>query len=190
MVILDKGKTELNRWLTNLKQSFNNIEQPEIDMILYSDASLKGWGAALDNQSTGGNWSSEESKNHINVLEMKAALFALKSFASRLIGKHVKIMIDNTTAVYVINNMGTSHNDKCNAITVAIWEYCMAKQIYITAAHLHGSTNIVADRESRLCYREAEWMLNSNYLKTALLELEFQPEIDLFASRQNKQFTN
>lgn len=97
---------------------------------------------------------------------------------------------DKTTAVYVVNNMGNSHNDKCNAITVAIWEYCMAEQIYITAAHLRGSTNIVADRESRICYREAEWMLNSNYLKTALLELEFQPEIDLFASRLNKQFTN
>ena len=54
MVISEKGKTELNWWLINLKQSFNNIEQPPIDTILYSDASLKGWVAALDNQSMGG----------------------------------------------------------------------------------------------------------------------------------------
>ena len=121
---------------------------------------------------------------------MRAALLELESFASKIKGKHVKIMIDNTTAVYIISNMGTNHNDKCNAITVAIWEYCMTKQIYLTAAHLPGSTNIVADRESRICYREAGWMLNSEYLKTALLELGFEPEIDLFASRLNTQFAN
>jgi hypothetical protein len=36
---------------------------------------------------------------------MKAALFALKSFAPKLTGKHVKLMVDNSTTVFVINNM-------------------------------------------------------------------------------------
>ncbi|XP_028393196.1 uncharacterized protein LOC114517607 [Dendronephthya gigantea] len=189
MTISKKAKTELNWWLKNLQGSFKNILTTPIDIVLYSDASLTGWGAALGDQSTGGNWCKQEGVQHINVLEMKAALFALKSFVSKLAGKHVKIMVDNSTTVYVINNMGTSHNDTLNTIAVEIWEFCMTNKIEITAAHLPGSTNVVADKESRKIYREGEWMLNPSYLQTALNLLKFQPEIDLFASRLNKQFT-
>jgi uncharacterized protein (UPF0297 family) len=38
--------------------------------------------------------------------------------------KHAKFMIDNTTAVSVINNKGTSHNDKCNDVVCDIWALC------------------------------------------------------------------
>ena len=87
---------------------------------MHSDASLMGWGAVMIDTSTGGRWSPSEAENHINCLELLAALFALKCFQSSLLGKHVKIMIDNPTAVSVISNMGTCHSDKCNSIGVKI----------------------------------------------------------------------
>jgi hypothetical protein len=189
MSISSEAKVELNWWLTNLPAAFKNILPTPIDIVLYSDASKIGWGAALGNQSTGGNWCKQESDCHINILEMKAALFALKSFVSELTGKHVKIMVDNSTTVFVLNNMGTSHNDMLHNLTVEIWEFCMSHKIYITAAHLPGSTNIIADKESRHLYREGEWMLNPAHVNTAISKFNFQPEIDLFASRLNKQFT-
>ena len=102
------------------------IQHPPIDVKLYSDASTTGWGAALGEQSTGGHWSPAEAELHINALELKAALFALQSFKHHLNGKHVEFMIDNTTAVCIINNMGTSHSDHCHSICVAIWGFALA----------------------------------------------------------------
>ena len=179
----------MNWWLQNVNTSSNTIEFPPVDVVVFSDASLQGWGAALGEQSTGGGWAPNE-QNHINILELKAALFALKSFVSEIKEKHVKIMIDNSSAVFIINNMGTSHNDTCNSIALKIWEFCIRNQIWLTAAHLPGSCNVVADRKSRTLYRDAEWMLNPNDLASALEQLQFQPEIDLFVSRLNKQFKN
>ena len=97
-------------------------------------------------------------------------------------------MVDNSSAVFIINNMGTSHNDTCNLIAFEIWEFCIQNQIWLTAAHLPGSCNVVADKESRTVYKDAEWMLDPDVLASALEQLKFQPEIDLFASRLNKQF--
>ena len=98
------------------------------------------------------------------------------------------LMIDNTTAVYIINNMGTSHSDHCHSICVAIWEFCISHKIWLTAAHLPRSLNVVADKESRQSYSDSEWMIDSHFLQESLINLDFKPEIDLFASRLNKQF--
>ena len=48
-------------------------------------------------------WWIEEAKDHINFLEMLAVLFALKSFRTLTRGKHVKVMVDNTTTESTIN---------------------------------------------------------------------------------------
>ena len=53
----------------------------------------------------GRNWTPTEAESHINYLEILAVLFALKSFSSQISGKHVKVLIDNTTAVAGINQM-------------------------------------------------------------------------------------
>jgi hypothetical protein len=63
-------------------------------------------GCSLDDMNAGGNWTPIGAQ-HINYLEMLAVLFALKSFSSQVSGKHVKVLMDNTTAVAGINQMGT-----------------------------------------------------------------------------------
>ena len=46
-----------------------------------------------------------------------------------------------------------------------------------------------ADRESKHSYsQDTEWMINPILLRNALDTLDFKPEIDLFASRLNRQF--
>ena len=90
------------------------IIPPSIQKILCSDASKIGWEAELDGISTGGNWNHEESSNNINVLELKAAYFALKSFSSSINNKNVKVMVDNNAAVHIISKRGTSHSYQCN----------------------------------------------------------------------------
>jgi hypothetical protein len=69
-----------------------------------------------------------------------------------------------------------------------IWEWCIDKNIWLTVAHIPGKQNLVADYESRRHQRESEWMLNKALLSDTLVKLNFSPEIDLFATRVNKQF--
>ena len=182
------AKEQLHWWLQNLPISFNDIETPPVNVIINSDASLSGWGAVQGDSSTGGQWNPSEACHHIKYLELLAAYFALKSFIKSIVNKHVKILIDNTTAVGVINNMGTCHSDPCNSIACKIWVFCEENNVWLTAAHIPGNQNIIADLESRCKNIDTEWMLNSVYPFDALSELSFLPTIDLFASRLNKQF--
>jgi hypothetical protein len=84
--------------------------------------------------------------------------------------------------------MGTCHADICNTIGKDIWEWCLVRSIWISAAHIPGKMNVQADMESRTINSGAEWMLNPTDLQKSLTQLQFTPVIDLFASRINKQF--
>ena len=80
MSISASGQKELSWWLANINTSFGYISKPPIDLVTYTDASLIGWGAALASQTN----------THINNLELKAVLFALKCFVNDIETKHVK----------------------------------------------------------------------------------------------------
>jgi hypothetical protein len=49
------------------------ISLPAFDLVIYTDASNQGWGAQCNGIMTGGRWNIQESRQHINILEMKAA---------------------------------------------------------------------------------------------------------------------
>ena len=188
MCLSTSAVAELEWWVNHLPTSFHFIQAPVIDCTISSDASLTGWGGAMNNISTGGHWLPNEAKHHINYLELLAAYFVLKSFIKDIKGKHIKMMIDNTTAVSVINNMGTCHSDPCNSVACKIWTLCEENGIWLTAAHIPGKENVTADYESRNSNLDTEWMLNPKYLSQVLEGIPFTPVIDLFASRNNKQF--
>ena len=189
MSLSNKAINELQWWSANIPTCYNNIVYAPITATVYSDASLKSWGAAMNDTSTGGQWSDKESTHHINYLGLLAALHALKVYQLNFSDQHIKIMIDNTAAVGIINNMGTCRSDDCHTIAVKIWQFCAENNIWLTAAHLPGSTNVTADSESRIFKNlYMEWMLNPKTLTRALSVLNFQPKIDLFASRLNRQF--
>lgn len=150
MAISEKGVSEMQRWLCNLGGSFNPIRHPPVDVTLYSHSSLAGW-VVMNGISTGGRWPVTEVNSPINCLELLAVPFALRCFHVSLSGKHAKLMIDNTTAVAAINNMGTCHSPECHSLAVQIWELSISHDItWLTAAHIHGSLNVRADRESTL----------------------------------------
>ena len=61
--------------------------------------------------------------NLSKVVAFRSDLYlGLQTFAKDKVHTHMKIMGDNTTAVNIINNMGTSHSDSCNSIAKEIWE--------------------------------------------------------------------
>ena len=146
------------------------------------------WGAEHDGVSTGGSSTNVEAQYHINYVEMLAIYLALQTFAKGWANTHIRVMCDNTTAVNVINHMGTSHSDSCNSLAKEIWEWCIARDIWVSIAHIPGKQNLFADFESRRNQREAEWRLDKAALQNALSRLNFQPDIDLSASRINYLF--
>ncbi|KAI8504115.1 hypothetical protein Bbelb_181830 [Branchiostoma belcheri] len=56
-------------------------------LTITSDASLAGWGATCGHLKAGGRWTDEESKLHINELELKAAFFAVEIWKWALVCK-------------------------------------------------------------------------------------------------------
>ena len=132
----------------------------------------------------GGQWTEEKAKAHINYLELKAAFLALQSFSTTLSETHVRLELDNTTAVSYINCMGGSRSKECNSLARQIWLWCIENKIWVSATHIPGSKNVAADQESRSFHDNTEWSLNPAVFQQ-LCEKIFLPEIDLFASRLN-----
>ena len=187
MEISEAGRKELSWWIENITDAFNDVCHRDPDIVIHSDASLQGWGCVCEGASSGGVWLPVERTFHINYLELKAAFFALKSFLVQIQGKHVRLMLNNTTAIACLNHMGTSHSDSCNNLTFNIWSWCIEHNIFVSAAHIPGVENVVADAESKKVNMDAEWMLNSDLPQAALRQLNATPDIDLFASRLNAQ---
>lgn len=55
-------------------------------------------------------------------------------------------MIDNTTAVAYVKNMGLSHSLAFNCIAHEIWEWALDHSIWLSVSCLPGALNVVADR--------------------------------------------
>ena len=68
----------------------------------------------MEHMSTVGACLSTELNVHINVKEVIAIYYALRSFLQKIHGLHVRVLTDNTTAVSVINKMGTTRSPECN----------------------------------------------------------------------------
>ena len=49
---------------------------------------------------------------------------------------------------------------KCNQRTKDIWIICMDKRTHVSAAHIPGEQNILADTASIKCQYLSEWMVS------------------------------
>ena len=152
-----------------------------------------GWGASCNKHKTQGWWTQEEASLHINILELKAALFALKSFAKvyQMTNAHVRLKIDNTPAQAYINHRGGGGGTKsvglCNQAQ-ELWKWYLLHQTIVSAEHLPGIHNRDAEQVSRIFNDRTELMISPHLLREALSLLAVNPSIHLFASRLNKQF--
>lgn len=180
-------KKDLLWWVNAIEYSIHRILEDRFVTEIFSDASTTGWGAVCQEETASGQWSNEESKKHINYLELLAAFIALKIFAKNYSNCQILLRIDNTTAVSYINRMGGVQFPHLTEITRSIWEWCESKKIFIFASYVRSGDN-TADGESRRNHPDIEWELaDSAYNK---LTVAFgQPEIDLFACRINRKCT-
>ena len=180
----DASIEELQWWVTHIPHAKRRTSHGVPTMIIQSDASKKGWGAVFEGQEIGGRWTISEASRHINILELEAAFFALKSFGDMLTGAHIQLHLDNTTAVAYINNMGGSKSLELNCLALKMWEWSTTHDNWISAVHLAGKLNVRADAQSRNFSDKHEWTLNSSVF-TDILSQYPELNIDLFATRLN-----
>lgn len=181
----NESKKEIRWWQNNIFEAFATLNIPDPDITIYTDASLTGWGITDGISPSGGRWDENEIA-HINVLELKAIQFGVLTYCKHKHYKHIRVMCDNTTAISYINKKGGMKSHECNKIAKEIWIWCTIRDLHISAAHIPGKSNIEADNNSRKFQDATEWQLNPNIYKI-ICDTFGTPDIDLFASRINRQ---
>ncbi len=83
-------------------------------------------------------------EDHINILELKAAFLTLQSFCKDRTHLFVKLMLDNTTAIACINNFG-SVKPQLMAETQVLYKWALPRDIRLTAGHVPGVLNVLAE---------------------------------------------
>lgn len=79
-----EAKDELKWWHDNVEHSYRKSQMSNPDVVIYTDASLKGYGGVCGTLKIGGRWSDHERQQHINYLELLAIQFVRKSFVTKL----------------------------------------------------------------------------------------------------------
>lgn len=186
MTCSDRAISDIKWWIADAQSSKKSISHGPIALTMHTDASLLGWGATIGEKTTGGEWSTMEKENHINLLELKAVLLGLQSLCNTLSNCHIKVLTDNTTAVAYLRNMGGSHSIPCNDMAREIWMWCRKHKIWISISHIPGVDNTIADKASRVFNDQTEWKLDETIF-THITNICGCPDIDMFASRLNYQ---
>lgn len=178
---------DIQWWCDNITSSYSPISFGNPTMTISTDASKLGWGAVCSNSQTGGLFSEVESEQHINVLELKAIHFGLRSLCDSVFNTHIKVLCDNTTTVHCITNMGSCRSIPCDIAVKHIWDWAIRHDNWLTISHIPGILNVEADVESRKHVIKTEWKLSEKIFLDIVSHFQFFPDIDLFASRINTQ---
>lgn len=160
LVLSREAQEELSWWQSHLTQwNGKTVMQRQAQIVIQSDASLAGWGAACNGVTTGGSWTPQEQSMHINCLELLAAELAVKTFLKAQRGVAVLLQLDNSTAVAYINNLGGTVLSALTSLAKSLWLWALERDIMVTAQHIQGVSNTAADKQSRLEKDRSDWML-------------------------------
>ena len=120
-----------------------------------------GWGGHLGDSTARVIWSEPGSRLHINFLELKAVLLALKSFEHLCRDQIVLIAMDNTTIVSYINKEGGMRSSSLCALLWRLLSWCHLRGIVLRARHIPGHLNVIVEKLSRHTrVIQTEWSLS------------------------------
>ncbi|XP_063921239.1 uncharacterized protein LOC135136041 [Zophobas morio] len=190
-------------WESAIQNAHNDIRFDNYDLVIYTDASLTGWGVCCDEEKTQGWWTATESQHHINYLELLAIAYALKSLAKYKESCSILIRTDNTTVLSYINRMGSIQYPALSNLARDIWEFCEERNLWFFASMINSGKDTVADSEVRVACcvartnlqqvrvtscvplpEETEYELSDGAFNQITLRFG-APQIDFFASKAN-----
>ena len=135
-------------------------------------------GCTCQGTSTGGPWSQEEQKAHINILELKSVHLAILTFKKFQIVQRIHVQTDTKIALSYLVKMGGTHSKDHLGFPPKIWDYLQSKKITITKEYLPGHLNVTADWESRNFQDKSNWKLSPEVFAKICQKLG-TPSIDL-----------
>lgn len=157
------------------------------DIVIHVDASDIGWGVSSPTIQTTGRWTPREKDHSINVRELKTILFALQLHAKDYVGKKIKIMCDNITAIKYTTRSGGTSSPFLQDLAIKIQDICNIYNLQVQYQHIAGVKNIDADKLSR---RQFNPLYEATIPQTVfhLLQKKWGPfRVDAFAARENTQ---
>ena len=182
---LQWGRDSLSSW------NGRSLIRPPPTEVFASDASDLGWGmtrlirAAGEGRDAIGFWTEMEHQLHNNPKELLGIAHGLRAWIQHLDIRDttVHVQTDNTTALSYIRKQG-GRLLELGAVAESLWDWCLNRNIQISASHIAGVLNIRADRLSRTPATPSECRIRDPFF--AILVRRAGPfSIDLFADRVN-----
>ena len=154
-------------WWGRCAESHNGVsimwmmKEPNVDSLIASDASKKGYGATFGTQYLRGRFPREYMDKNIALLELLAVVVAIKAWGPSLVGRYFWIHVDNQ-AVATVLNTGASRDielqDALREMSLLAAQY----QFVIKAKHIPGVDNRVPDWLSRWSQPESKKRFNQH----------------------------
>ena len=91
---------------------------------------------------------------------MAATFYALKIYTRDVSNCHIQLKVDNTSSLAWINKK-IAPNKVIFLIVKEFWDYCIGKNLVVSASYINTSKNVVADKESRKFSNNQEWSLQT-----------------------------
>lgn len=162
----------------NLMIKYNHGVGP----AFYTDACLRGyglysegdWQAGYFNAFSGpdtskldvghGHWvnvhiQDQPSATNINVLELIPVWLCIRRWSHNWRNLHVVCYTDNTSVLAMLNK-GCGSKDQCMVLLRDIFWYCANYNMHLTARHISGIENVIADRLSRIAFTDDMSVIN------------------------------
>ena len=182
----DNGNSATSQMVAS-GRSLSPGDSPEDRSSLPHHLLRSGWGAHVELEGLlfHGVWTEDQSRLHINVLEMKAIFLSLSRAVHKVKNSTVLVSTDNTTVVAYIRRQGGTHSTVLSEEVWNVLNLCLAHNIQLLAKHIPGRFNTLADRMSRIDKPiSTEWSLNQEIANKIFQIMDF-PSIDLFPTRLN-----
>ena len=180
-------RKSLRRWLDPSVLRMTQLFTPPLPSVdVYTDASLTGWGVhTSDRRELQGVWSQLFRGFHINILELITVWLALRRLHFKK-GTHVRVHCDNTTVISCLNRRGSARSPALNSWTLSVGKVLHRKGLFLSAFHIAGIRNVIADALSRNSTLQSEWSLDRGSFEW-LAALTEHPQVDMFATQENTQ---
>ena len=141
-------------WWGRFIQEYNGvsllwlIKKPSTDMVVQTDACLRGYGGICGQEYFRGRFPRQDQNRNIATLEIWAVMVALKIWAHKLQGKYFWIHVDNE-AVATVLNTGRARDLELQDTLREIALIAARHQFVIKARHIAGIENRIPDWLSR-----------------------------------------
>ena len=155
--------------------------------VLFTDASLTGWGASWQDRHLSGQWSLQDANQHINWLELEAIHLAVLQWGPLWINQTARVYCDNSTAVAHIHKQGGTHSISLFNKTLELFHLLDQFRILLIPSHLPGARNLTTVALSPLnSPSPTEWWLPQETLLRLFSALG-TPLVNMFAARGTEQ---